>query len=62
METKQVVAESLFANGLYGYWCAECDKEERIQDEIYKLNKKLTAIQEEQTSKLNEKITALKKG
>jgi hypothetical protein len=62
MESKQVVAESLFANGLYGYWCAECDKEERIQDEIYKLNKKLTAIQEQETNKLNAKLTAIKKG
>jgi hypothetical protein len=62
MENKQVVAESLFANGLYGYWCAECDKEERIQDEIYKLNKKLTAIQEQETNKLNAKLTAIKKG
>jgi hypothetical protein len=22
---KRVVSESLFANGLYGYWCQECD-------------------------------------
>ena len=22
---KRVVSESLFANGLYGYWCKECD-------------------------------------
>jgi hypothetical protein len=27
-ETKQVVSESLFANGLYGYWCNECDAAE----------------------------------
>jgi len=46
MEIKQVVAESLFANGLYGYWCAECDKAEQVQDEIYKLNKKLAKLQE----------------
>ena len=27
-ERKQVVSESLFANGLYGYWCDDCDKAE----------------------------------
>ena len=46
MKMKLVVAESLFANGLYGYWCAECDKTEQVQDEIYKLNKKLTTLLE----------------
>ena len=25
---KLVVSESLFANGLYGYWCDDCDKAE----------------------------------
>jgi hypothetical protein len=25
---KRVVSESLFANGLYGYWCNDCDKAE----------------------------------
>jgi hypothetical protein len=24
-EKKEVVSESLFANGLYGYWCNDCD-------------------------------------
>ena len=27
-ENKVVVSESLFANGLYGYWCDDCDKAE----------------------------------
>jgi len=27
-QTKLVVSESLFANGLYGYWCNDCDKAE----------------------------------
>ena len=27
-QQKQVVSESLFANGLYGYWCDDCDKAE----------------------------------
>ena len=24
-KTKLMVSESLFANGLYGYWCNDCD-------------------------------------
>ena len=24
-KTKLMVSESLFANGLYGYWCSDCD-------------------------------------
>lgn len=27
-QKKEVVSESLFANGLYGYWCDDCDKAE----------------------------------
>jgi hypothetical protein len=27
-QKKIVVSESLFANGLYGYWCDDCDKAE----------------------------------
>lgn len=28
-QRKRVVAESLFANGLYGFYCEECDQKER---------------------------------
>jgi len=34
-EMKRAYSESLFANGLYGFWCKECDKKEGENQYIY---------------------------